>query len=164
MHPTPSGTPGLDGTIDVRPGDRIPLVSPRVLRFNADWQPSGSWSFGGTVLAQAGSYARGNENNSHQPDGVFFLAPGRSAGYAVLNLSARYRPTPRIQWFAHLDNVFDRHYSNAALLGETAFDAQGSFVARPFPAVDGEFPLRSSTFFAPGAPRTFLVGLRYTIE
>ena len=91
-------------------------------------------------------------------------APGRSAGYAVLNLSARYRPTPRIQWFAHVDNVFDRRYSNAALLGETAFDAQGRFVARPFPAVDGEFPLRNSTFFAPGAPRTFLVGLRYTIE
>ena len=74
----------------------------------------------------------------------------------MLNLSARYRPTPRIQWFAHVDNVFDRRYSNAALLGETAFDAQGRFVARPFPAVDGEFPLRNSTFFAPGLRELFL--------
>jgi outer membrane receptor protein involved in Fe transport len=82
----------------------------------------------------------------------------------VLNLSAHYRPSPRIQWFAHVDNVFDRHYSNAALLAQTAFDAQGRFVARPFPAADGEFPRRHSTFFAPGAPRTFLVGLRYSIE
>jgi len=159
-----AGTPGLDGTIAVQPGDHIPLVSPRVFKFNADWQATPQWAFGATVLAQAGSHARGNENNAHQPDGVVFLGGGRSAGFAVLNLSARYQPTQRMQFFFHVDNVFDRRYTNGALLGDTAFDAQGRFVARPLPAVNGEFPLRSSTFHAPGAPRTLLVGLRYSID
>lgn len=106
------------------------------------------------------------------------LAEGRTVAEIArrLNLSAktvanhqsqirdkRYRPTQRLQFFAHVDNAFDRRYGNGALLGESAFDAQGRFVARPLPAVDGEFPLRNSTFFAPGAPRTFLLGLRYAL-
>ena len=37
----------------------------------------------------SGVYARGNENNAHQPDGTYYLGPGRSAGYAVVNLGAR---------------------------------------------------------------------------
>lgn len=158
-----AGTPGLDGTIEVRRGDRIPLVSPRVLKVFAQWEATSRWSLGASLHAQAGSFARGNENNRHAPDGTYFLGPGRSGGYAVVNLSARYRPTQRLQFFAHVDNVFDRRYANGALLGESAFDAQGRFVARPLPAVDGEFPLRNSTFFAPGAPRTFLLGLRYAL-
>jgi outer membrane receptor protein involved in Fe transport len=159
-----AGTPGLDGTINVQPGDRLPLVAPRVFKLNAQWEASSRWTLGATVRAQAGAFARGNENNRHQPDGVTFLGPGRTGGFALLDLSARYSPSKRLQWFARVDNVFDRRVRNAALLGEDAFDAQGRFVARPLPAVGGEFPVRGSTFFGPGAPRTLLVGLRYAIE
>jgi len=35
------------------------------------------------------AYARGNENNKHVADGVYYLGPGKSGGYALLNLSGR---------------------------------------------------------------------------
>ena len=61
-----------------------------------------------------------------------------------------------------MNNVFDRKYSTAAQLGATGFDGDGNFVAQPFPVnAEGERPLRHSTFFAPGAPRTVWVGVRY---
>jgi outer membrane receptor protein involved in Fe transport len=69
----------------------------------------------------------------------------------------------QIQLFGHINNLFDREYSTAAQLGSTAFSGSGGFSARPFPAVGGEYPLVNSTFYAPGAPRTLWVGLRYSL-
>ena len=114
------------------------------------------------MIASSGTYARGNENNLHQPDGVYYLGPGKTNGYAVLNLGTEVRPINLVTLFATVRNVFDKDYATAAQLGPTAFDANGNFVARPFagPVIDGERPLLSSTFFAPGAPRSLQVGAR----
>ena len=64
--------------------------------------------------------------------------------------------------FFELRNAFDKHYATAAQLGRTAFDTAGNFVARPFSGsvIDGERPLLSSTFYAPGAPRAIEIGAR----
>jgi hypothetical protein len=64
--------------------------------------------------------------------------------------------------FVQVNNVFDRHYTSAAQLGATAFDANGNFRARPLPAdANGDWPLLNSTFYAPGAPRSVRVGVKY---
>jgi hypothetical protein len=42
------------------------------------------------------------------------------------------------------------------------FTEQRTFIARPFPAVNGEFPLAHSTFYAPGAPVRGWLGARLT--
>jgi outer membrane receptor protein involved in Fe transport len=116
-------------------------------------------------LAASAAMARGNENNGHAPDGIFYLGPGHSPGYAVANLGLTVRATSALSLFARVGNVFDRRYATAAQLGVTAFDAGGRFVGRPFPAdAAGHEPLRSSTFYAPGAPRSLSLGLRYTFE
>jgi hypothetical protein len=57
-----------------------------------------------------------------------------------------------VRLFAQIDNLFDRRYYTAAQLGPSPFDNSGNFVGRPFPAVDGNFPIRTTTFLAPGAP------------
>ncbi len=62
---------------------------------------------------------------------------------------------------AQVNNLFDRRYSTAAQLGPTGFTDTGAFIARPFPAVDGEFPVQQSTFFAPGAPLRVWVSARF---
>ncbi|MDQ2735948.1 MAG: hypothetical protein M3Y55_13395 [Pseudomonadota bacterium] len=63
------------------------------------------------------------------------------------------------------DNVLDRKYATAAQLGATAFDSSGRFVAQPFPVNSaGDYPLRGSTFFAPGSPRLFTVCVRYRFD
>ena len=159
-----AGAPGVDGRIEVRPGNRIPLIPRHLLKLFAELPLGTAFSLGLDVSAIGGAYARGNENNAHAPDGTYYLGPGRSAGYAVLNLSGEWRPARGLTVFAQLNNAFDRRYASAAQLGVTAFDASGRFVARPFPAnANGDRPLVGSTFLAPGAPRSLGIGLRYAL-
>ena len=154
------GLPGVEGTIAINPGDHIPLVPRRLLKLGVDYE-AGAWSLGLDLNASGGALARGNENGQHQPDGVYYLGPGRSAGYAVANLSVGFKPSANSKLFVQVSNLFDRKYATAAQLGATGFDDAGNFLARPFPAnTEGERPLRHSTFFAPGAPRSVTLGLK----
>lgn len=156
--------PGMEGTIDVRKGDRIPLIPRHIVKASAAYRITSAFSVGSDLIGVSGSFARGNENNQHQPDGVYYMGSGRSGGYAVFNLNARYQVDRRLQVFGQVNNLFDRQYSTGAQLGSTAFNADGSgVVARPFPSVNGEYPQVGSTFFAPGAPRTVWVGVRYSL-
>ncbi len=160
-----AGLPGVDGNIAVRPGDRLPLIPRQQLKLFADLPLGAAWSLNVDLTAMAGALARGNENGAHQADGNTYLGPGRSAGYAVLNLGGDWRPLRGLTLFAQVNNLLDRHYNTAAQLGATGFDAQGHFMARPFAAnANGDRPLLRSTFFAPGAPRSFWLGVRYSFD
>jgi outer membrane receptor protein involved in Fe transport len=60
-----------------------------------------------------------------------------------------------------VDNLLNREYYTAAQLATTSFNAQGAFLARPYPVdATGNYPLQSAAFFAPGAPRRAWVELR----
>ena len=159
-----SGSRGFDGNIVVRPGDRIPLIPQHMLKAYARHRVTPAFTLGVDFIAIGSSYARGNENNRHQPDGVFYLGPGKVGGYGVLDLSAEYRIEPRLTVFGQINNVFDREYATAALLGPTGFTSNGSFIARPLPPAAGGFPLQHATFHAPGAARTFWVGARFLFD
>jgi outer membrane receptor protein involved in Fe transport len=78
----------------------------------------------------------------------------------VVNLGAGYRLTRRLQIVAEVTNLFDRKYYTAGQLGPFGFTDTGTFIARPLPAVGGEFPVRQATFDAPGAPMKAWVGTR----
>ena len=54
-----------------------------------------------------------------------------------MNLGARYQVHPHVQLFVQVNNLLDHHYYTAATLGATGFTAQGTFIARPLPAVGG---------------------------
>jgi outer membrane receptor protein involved in Fe transport len=158
-----AGWPGVDGRIAIAPGDRLPLVPRRMLKLYAELDVAEAWSFGADAIAMGGALARGNENGRHRPDGTHYLGPGRSAGYAVLNVNAAWKPARGLKLFAQVNNLLDRCYSTAAQLGATGFDATGGFQSRPFPAnANGDRPLRHATFFAPGAPRSVSVGVKAT--
>jgi outer membrane receptor protein involved in Fe transport len=157
-----AGSPGMGGVIQIQPGDRIPLIPQHMLKAFADAQITRKFSADLDFVAVSRAYARGNENNKSQPDGVFYLGPGTSPGYGVLNLGARYQAQKRLEIFAEINNVLDHHYYTAAQLGPTGFNAQGTFLARPFPPVDGNYPVVSATFYAPGAPIGAWGGIRVT--
>jgi outer membrane receptor protein involved in Fe transport len=163
------GSPGNssandDGNIAIRPGDRLPLVPRHVFKARAAWQVLPGWSVELGMLGVSGSTARGNENGLHRPDGTHFLGSGATPGHVVFDLGTTWHATPRLRFFAQLDNLFDRRYATAAQLGATGFTADGAFLARPFAAQGDNAGLVHSTFYAPGAPRTFRVGLRYALE
>ena len=155
------GGPGMDGNITVKPGDYIPQIPKNIFKTYADYQPFAKLSIDLEFIAVGRSFARGNENNLDQPDGMYYLGQGFSPGYAVLNLGAHYQVTKRLQAFVQIDNVLNHRYYTAAQLGPSPFDNAGNFIARPFPAVAGDFPIRTSTFLAPGAPIGAWGGLRF---
>ena len=71
-------------------------------------------------------------------------------------------PTTGLKLFVQINNLFDRKYSTAAQLGADGLQRRGNFEARPFPPdANGDWPLRHATFYAPGAPRSFSLGVRY---
>lgn len=153
-----------NGNIAIRPGNRLPLIPHHIFKLHADWRINAAWSVGMGMLATSGSVARGNENGQHQAGGSHFIGSGKSAGYSIFDLSGKYRATQRLSFFAQVNNLFDRKYSTAAQLGPTGFAANGNFVARPFNptlAGGGDNSTLSSTFYAPGAPRTMWAGVRY---
>jgi outer membrane receptor protein involved in Fe transport len=160
-----AGFPGTDGRIQIRPGDRLPLLPRTVLKLFTDWDIDARWSLGADAQLSSGATARGNENGQHRPDGLYYTGPGRSAGYTVFNLNADFRPTSRIKLFVVVDNVFNRRYATAAQLGANGFDASGHVSAQALPRqANGDYPVRSGSFLAPGAPRTATVGLRYSFD
>ena len=67
---------GLDGNITVMPGDQIPQSPRNLLKAYVGFHPMRKLSIDLDFNAVGRSFARGNENNLHQPDGVYYLGPG----------------------------------------------------------------------------------------
>jgi len=155
-----AGRRGVEGTIDVEPGDRLPLMPRHMFKAYADFQVSPKISVDLDLIAASGVIARGNENDAHQSDGTYYLGPGSTHAYGIVNLGARYDLSKWLQLIAQVNNIFNTHYYTAAQLQATGFTNNGSFIARPFPAVAGEFPVQQATFYAPGAPTTYWIGTR----
>jgi len=160
------GGMGVDdgGTITITPGDRIPQVPQHMLKLYADYHPVRKLSIDGDFSLIGASYVRGNENNLHQPDGVYYLGPGQSPGFGVVNLGTRYKINAHFELFAQINNLLNRHYYTAGQLASTPYDDKGNFTPRPFAPIDfdgdTEYPIRNSTFLAPGAPITVFGGLK----
>ncbi len=154
------GGPGMDGNITIQPGDHIPQIPSNMLKTYVEYQPTSKISADLDFIATGRSFARGNENNLDKPDGVYYLGPGFSPGYGVLNLGGHYQIQKHVQLFVQINNVLNHRYYTAAQLGPSPYDNSGNFIARPFPAVNGDFPIRTTTFFAPGAPIGAWGGIR----
>lgn len=134
-----------NGVIRIGSGNRIPSIPRHSLKIRAEVNPTADWRVGANVLIASGVFARGDENNRD--------ANGRVPGYAVLNLDTRYRLNRQIEFFARINNVFDRRYSNFGVLGQNFFTGAD----RGF---DGSNP-RAEQFRGYGAPRGAWIGAQY---
>jgi outer membrane receptor protein involved in Fe transport len=115
------GSPGRDGVIQIQPGDRIPPIPQHMLKTFVEAQFTRKLSTNLDFIAVSSSFARGNENNQSQPDGIYYLGPGNSPNYGVANLGAHYQLQKYVQFFGQINNVLDHHYCTAAQLGPTGF-------------------------------------------
>ena len=133
-----------NGTIAVRPGDRIPGLPQHTLKLRGEWRQAAGWAFAANVRALSALLARGDENNRD--------AAGRVPGHAVINLDASVQAARHLTFFARLDNVFDRRYANFAILGSNVFTGPGGgFSTDP----------RREQFRGYGGPRALVIGLEY---
>ncbi len=144
----------------VSPGNKIPGIPEHQLKLIGDYRVTDRWLVGGMVVAFSDQYAQGNENNQHQAgvnfNGDNFEGSGKVPGYAVLNLNTRFKLDSNWELFGKIDNVFDKEYSSGAILATNSLDSAGNFVTN-------SDNWRNETFYAPGAPRAFWVGVKYTM-
>ncbi len=157
-----NSTADANGTILVRPGDRIPLVPKHTGRLVLDYAPGSRWDIGGNLLAASGAYLHGNENNANQAGGTnaagaYIAGSGWIPGYTVVNLQSTYHVTKRAELFARLINVFDKQYATAGFLNTSAFTPDGTFIPDP----DNR---TYENAVAPAAPRAIWAGMRVRWE
>lgn len=156
---------GQDDEILVRAGNRLPGIPAHSLKLGAGISIGPDWRLVADFQAYSRQFARGNENNAHRAGtasdafgGVrAFGGSGEVPGHALLNLGARVRLDRRLEAFARLNNVFDRHHATAAALAENPFDAAGAFQTN-------SDNWSRETFYAPGAPRSLHFGVRVSMN
>ncbi|WAW90647.1 TonB-dependent receptor [Xanthomonas citri pv. malvacearum] len=147
--------------IALRPDLRIAALPRHNLKLGMAWQRD-ALTLGVGVRAVSGRVASGNEDGQVDNAEEGQTAPERldigSAGYALVDLQARWTINVRVSLFARIDNVFDRHNATYAAVAEDVFpDGE---LARPQDAPVETGPAR---FLAPGVPRQYLIGLRWAL-
>ena len=157
-----AGSPGMDGVIQIQPGDRIPLIPQHMLKAFAEAQFTRKLSADLDLMAVSSSFARGNENNQSQPDGIYYLGTGNFSrvrcGQPGRALSASktctvVRPAQQSPGPSLL-------YRRTA--GAHGIHEPGDIHRATSPGRWREFPLVHATFYAPGAPFGVWGGMRFS--
>jgi outer membrane receptor protein involved in Fe transport len=136
-----------NGDIAVEPGARLPGIPKQVVKLRFGWE-SGSGHAAGLSLQRYGArFARGDENNG---DGN-----GPLSGYTLAHLDGSLQVARGWQLLAQVRNLFDRTYQSGGVIG-------ANFFAGP----DRSFltPSVPEAFRTPGAPRSYWLGVRYSVE
>lgn len=150
--------------IQIKSGDRIPLIPKNIFKIFADYRVNDQLSFGANSLSVSGTNIRGNDNGNQQAGGTY-LGDGKIAGYTIFNATAAYKVHPEWLIFARINNVFDKEYATAGQLGQNPFNSNGVLRTDGVNGGGVANNRRTATvgedFIAPGAPRTAWIGVRY---
>jgi len=136
--------------VAVHPGTRMAGIPLHSVKLAGDWRATPTVSVGADVIVSSSRPVAGNEDGALTATDP---ALARIAGYLLLNLRASWQFSPRWQLYGRIDNLFDRRYESYAQAGFNVFP--GGTLLQPGASV----PI--DRFVAPGAPRLFLVGVRY---
>ena len=161
----------IGGKVVITPGNRIPLIPKQIFKLKLSYQFTPEFRSGFQWLAISETYARGNENNQHQEgvtngNGVATLSSGKIPSYAVINWSGDFVSSKKLTYFSSITNLFNQIYFTSGQLGPTAFRSDGGYNNGGCNGVNWnpsthDGACSGSMFWAPGAPRTFWIGMRY---
>jgi iron complex outermembrane receptor protein len=136
------------GDIQVEPGDHLPGIPDHRLKLGADYRLLPAWTVGATLNLVSSFYNVGDESNQ--------LAP--IPGYTVVNLHTTYKPSPHLEVFAGVNNLFNRQYATWGILSDpTGVGAPG---IPPNGVTNG--PGVDNRFLSPAAPVEAFGGVRIT--
>jgi len=141
----------VSGAILVQPGDHLAGVPAHNLKLRLDASLGPRLTLGVNLVIASSVYARGDENNQD--------IHGPVPGYALLSLDAHYHASSRWQFFARVNNLVDRRYSNFGILAENSFTGPNESFG---PALG--IPPRVEQFRAPGAPIGAWAGVSYALD
>ncbi|MDN4061592.1 TonB-dependent receptor [Massilia sp. YIM B02769] len=146
--------------VEVERGMRLAGLPRHSGKLALDWTASPQLSFGADLQASSSLVTQGNEDGyieDPEPGEDAERADWRVRGHALVNLRASYRPAANWEFFARVSNVFDRRYETFGAVAPDLFPN-----GRQLRPHEGEVDAEHARFVAPGAPRTFIAGLRYT--
>lgn len=117
----PSNNPDADanGDITVQPGDHLSGIPRNIIKLGGTLRPAPRWQLGLSLTAQTSSPLYGDEANLTAP----------LPGYAVLDLTASYQLTRRLQFFGGVNNLTNARYYNYGTFSPTGLDG-GVYVAQ----------------------------------
>ncbi|THD79241.1 MAG: TonB-dependent receptor [Phenylobacterium sp.] len=131
-----------DGNLQVTPGDRIGGIPSQRFKLGADLAVTPAITVGADAIAVGSQYLVGDEANQD----------AKLPSYWVANLHGSWRLNPRLEVFARVDNLFDRHYATFG----TYFETDSLDDLDPSPLPDNPSPVS----LTPAPPRSFLLGVR----
>jgi outer membrane receptor protein involved in Fe transport len=141
-----------DRVMVISPGNRLPGIPLHTLKLNLDWQAMDQLSLGAGIQYSSSLKTQGNEDGKVGDDGDA-IADASIKGHTLLNLKANYQLQKGLSLFGKINNVLDTRYETYGMIGESNFNPDGSQIDNGLNTV--------AKFVAPGAPRSYLVGLRY---
>ena len=127
-----------DGSITVRPGDKVPLVPTHQIKGGFEVFVTPEWRVGLNVAAFSSSYYRGDESNLNR----------KLPAYYVLNLNTSYQVTKNLEVFGLITNLTNNRYATF-----------GTF-AQPGP-VAGTLAINEPRTTTLAQPLSVYAGLRY---
>jgi outer membrane receptor protein involved in Fe transport len=140
---------GANRTMSITPGMRMAGIPLHKLKMHLDWSATERWKLGTSMIVSSSLVTQGNE------DGLLDSGGGsgntKVNGYALLNLNTTYSVQKGFEVFGKINNVFNKRYETYAMMAANSLTTTG----------DTPDERTLSKFVAPGAPRTFMAGLRY---
>tara|TARA_R110002167_G_scaffold10415_5_gene47790 strand:+ start:496 stop:2802 length:2307 start_codon:yes stop_codon:yes gene_type:complete len=127
-------------TYNVSKGDRLPSTPEHNVKIGTDYAFTNKFSLGATASYYSSQYLRGDEANDDS----------KLSGYGVVNLHSRYKVSKNVEFFAKVDNLFDKEYSSFGLYGEPD-------------EAPGLGTLNDERFVGAGAPRAGWIGIKVSI-
>jgi iron complex outermembrane receptor protein len=148
--PSPSNPfQDVNGDIQIEPGDHLPGIPEHRVKIGADFRIIASWSVGATARYVSSFYYVGDESNQ--------LAP--IPGYTVVDLHSTFRPTPHLEFFASITNLFNYKYGTWGILSDpTGINAPG---IPPNAVTNG--PGVDNRFLSPAPPLEAFIGARLSL-
>ncbi len=127
-------------TYTVNKGDRLPSTPEHNMKIGTNYAFTDKFSLGATASYFSSQYLRGDEANDDE----------KLSGYGVVNLHSRYKLNKNVEFFAKVDNLFDKEYSSFGLYGEPD----------EAPGLDN---LTDERFVGAGAPRAGWIGIKVSM-
>jgi iron complex outermembrane receptor protein len=127
-------------TYNVSKGDRLPSTPEHNIKIGTDYAFTDKFSLGATASYYSSQYLRGDEANDDD----------QLSGYGVVNLHSRYKVNKNVEFFAKVDNLFDKEYSSFGLYGEPN-------------EAPGLGSLTDERFVGTGAPRAGWIGIKVSM-
>lgn len=125
--------------IFVRPGNKLPGVSPHQVKLGVQYLVTPEWRVGALARFAAGKFLVGDESNLNRTTGDYF----------VLGFNTSYRVTPNFEIYGYVENALNRNYATFG-----TFSPVSEVPIIPLPNASNNRSL------APGAPVAAFGGLR----